>query len=40
VVNDEITVAANKIAAIVEAEKCNVLRNTDLLRQICEDKGE
>ena len=40
VVNDEITVAASKIAAIIEAEKCNVLRNTDLLRQICEDKGE
>ncbi len=40
VVNDEITLAANKIAAIIEAEKCNVLRNTDLLRQICEDKGE
>ncbi|MEG6585988.1 guanylate kinase [Dendrosporobacter sp. 1207_IL3150] len=35
VVNDEVPVAVSKIGAIIVAEKCNVSRSSELLKQIC-----
>lgn len=35
VVNDEVPLAVSKIGAIIVAEKCNVSRSGELLKQIC-----
>ena len=40
VVNDKIEIAVKKIMAIVIAERCNVIRNKILIRNISESRGE
>jgi len=35
VVNDEVSTAVHKIEAIINAEKCSVSRNSDLIAKIC-----
>ncbi|WIW71966.1 guanylate kinase [Anaerosinus gibii] len=40
VVNDKIELAVKKIMAIVIAERCNVIRNKILIRNISESRGE
>lgn len=38
VVNDEVTEAVNKVAAIINAEKCRTTRNDDLINNICQSR--
>lgn len=40
VVNDKIDLAVKKIGGIVAAERCNVVRNKNLIRNISESRGE
>jgi len=34
VVNDEVELATSKVAAIISAEKCQVIRNIDVIENI------
>ena len=44
VINDDVSVAVNKVEAILTAEKCKVERNLNLLEQVCQsdcvERGE
>lgn len=40
IVNDIVSSAVEKIIAIIKAEKCNVLRNIELIKNISKYKGE